>query len=69
MGAAMDHKFSLDQEVVFTPSIGEVLTVPTRGRVTRQLPREGANYQYYVRIESDGPERRARESQLRAISA
>jgi hypothetical protein len=65
----MSHKFSLDQAVVFSPGSNEVLTAATRGRITRLMPIEGVDYQYYIQIESDGLQRRAREHQLRPVRA
>ena len=67
MEAAVNYKFSLGQVVVFTPGVGEVFTVPMRGRVTRRLPREGDDLQYIVQVDVDGLERRVRQSQLRAV--
>jgi hypothetical protein len=64
----MSHKFAVGQAVVFTPGAGEILQTATQGRVTRLLPMEGADYQYHVSVGDEaGPERRARESQLRAV--
>jgi hypothetical protein len=62
----MSHKFNLGQAVVFTPDSGEVLATATKATVLRLLPRDGADYQYHVQIEPNGPARRARENQLRA---
>jgi hypothetical protein len=64
----MSHKFGLGQVVVFTPGFGEVLTTATRGVIQRLLPKDGADYQYHVQIDPDGPARRAREDQLQALS-
>jgi hypothetical protein len=63
----MSHKFAVGQAVVFTPVAGELLETATRGKITRLLPLEGGDYQYHVYVGDDGPERRARESQLRAL--
>ena len=65
----MSRKFSLGQSVVFMPGDFEVLKTATRGTITRLLPKEGADYQYHVQVETDGPGRRARENQLRPVSA
>jgi hypothetical protein len=64
----MSHKFSLGQAVVFTPISGEVLSTATRGTITRLLPKEGADYQYHIQVDPNGPARRARENQLHKIS-
>ena len=63
----MSHKFSLNQAVVFSPGPNEVLTVAARGRITRLMPMEGVEYQYYIQIDSDGLQRRAREHQIRPV--
>jgi hypothetical protein len=60
----MGHKFSIGQVVVFTPDAGDALQTAVRVKITRLLPIEGSQYQYHVQTESDGLERRARESQL-----
>jgi hypothetical protein len=65
----MSHKFSLGQAVVFMPVYGEVLSTATRGTITRLLPKEGADYQYHVQVDLNGPARRARENQLHKMSA
>jgi hypothetical protein len=65
----MSHKFSIGQAVVFTPSTIEVLQGATQGIVTRLLPKEDADNQYHIQVASHGPERRVRESQLRAVWA
>jgi hypothetical protein len=65
----MSHKFSLGQAVVFTPDYGEVLSAATKGTITRLLPKEGADYQYHIQVDPDGPKRRARENQLRTLFA
>jgi hypothetical protein len=65
----MSHKFRLDRAVVFSPGSNEILTAATRGKVTRLMPMEGVEYQYFVQIESDGLERRAQEHQLRPVSS
>jgi hypothetical protein len=63
--AAVIHKFSLGQDLVFTPGTDFVIRVPARCRVTRLLPKEGTEYQYHIQTEPDGQQRRAQESQLR----
>ena len=65
--SAMSHKFYLGQIVTFTPADGEVLTPVTKAKVMRLLPKEGADYQYHVQLEPDGPARRAWETQLQSI--
>lgn len=64
----MSHKFSVGQTVVFTPGQVEVLKTATAGKITRLLPVEGVEHQYHVQVEHGGPDRRARESQLRAVA-
>jgi hypothetical protein len=66
---AMSHKFSVGQTVLFTPGDFEVLSVAATGTITRLLPKEGMDYQYHVQVAADGTERRARENQLRIVSA
>ena len=68
MGDSMSHKFSLGQAVVFSPGAYEVLKITARGKITRLLPREGAEYQYAVELDSDGLQRRVLERQLRSVS-
>ena len=63
----MSHRFKLGQIVMFTPGAGEVLESATKGKVMRLLPKEGADYQYHVQVEADGPARRARENQLQMV--
>jgi hypothetical protein len=65
----MSHKFTLGQAVVFLPDYGEVLSTATKGTITRLLPKEGADYQYHVQVDPDGPKRRARENQLQTVFA
>jgi hypothetical protein len=60
----MSHKFGLGQAVVFMPDYGEFLSTATKGTITRLLPKGGADYQYHVQVDPDGPGRRARENQL-----
>jgi hypothetical protein len=50
----MSHKFSLGQAVVFSPGAREILNFATRSKITRLRPREGAEYQYDIQVESDG---------------
>ena len=59
------HKFGLGQDLVFTPGAEFIVRMPARCTVTRLLPKEGADFQYYVRTQLDGQQRRAWESQLR----
>jgi hypothetical protein len=63
----MSQKFAVGQVVVFTPDAGEVgiISLPTMATVTRLLPMDGGEYQYHVRVGTDGLQRRVRESQLR----
>jgi hypothetical protein len=63
----MSHKFSIGQAVMFTPGPVEVLESTVKGKITRLLPIDGTQYQYYVQAEPDGLERRVREDQLRAV--
>lgn len=65
-GRLVAHKFGLGQDLVFTPGAEFMVRIPARCHVTRLLPKEGADYQYYVRTELDGQQRRAWESQLRS---
>jgi hypothetical protein len=65
----MSHKFSLGQAVVFSPGAREILNFATRSKITRLRPREGAEYQYDIQVESDGLQRRALEHQLRPVTA
>jgi hypothetical protein len=62
-----NHRFTVGQEVVFTPGAGGVGVnrLPTMAVVTRRLPMDGVEYQYHVQVEADGLERRVWESQLR----
>jgi len=62
------HKFCLGQDVVFTPGSGFVTRVPTLGKVTRLLPKEGTQYQYHIQFGPDSQQRMARESQLRFVT-
>jgi hypothetical protein len=62
----MSHKFRLDQTVLLSPGSNDLISV-ARGKVTRLMPKEGADYHYYVRTESDGLERRVQEYQLRPM--
>ncbi|WP_428491019.1 hypothetical protein [Rhodopila sp.] len=63
------HKFSLGQRLVFKPGTEFMVRISARCSVTRLLPKEGAEYQYYVRTELDGQLRRVLESQLRDETA
>jgi hypothetical protein len=65
----MSHKFSIGQAVVFSPGAREILNIATRSKITRLMPREGAEYQYDIQVESDDLQRRAREYQLRPVTA
>jgi hypothetical protein len=63
----MSHKFRLDQTVLLSSGSNEALISVTRGKVTRLMPKEGADYHYYILTESDGLERRVQEHQLRPM--
>jgi hypothetical protein len=65
---AATHKFSLDQAVVFTPGTDDAMGIPIRCRITRRLPKEGAEYQYHVASSPDGQQRRVLERQLRVAA-
>ena len=58
------HKFRVGQELVFTPGAEFMVRMRARCTVFRLLPKEGAEFQYYVRTELDGQLRRVWESQL-----
>ena len=58
------HRFSLGQTLVFTPGAEFMVRTPASCTVARLLPKEGAEFQYYVRTELDGQLRRVWESQL-----
>jgi hypothetical protein len=60
----VSRKFSLGQTVWFTPGGFEVLEAAASGTITRLLPKEEHGYQYHVRIDADGANRRANENQL-----
>jgi hypothetical protein len=68
MSMAVTHKFSLGETVVFSPGSGRALAVPTRGKITRLLPKEGTEYQHHIQFGPDGEQRMAREGQLRIIA-
>jgi hypothetical protein len=61
----MSHRFSVGEAIIYTPGAGEILRAATRGTITRLLPKEGGDYQYLVRVDPDGLDRRAMESQIR----
>jgi hypothetical protein len=65
----MSHKFSIGQAVVFSPGAREILNIATRSKITRLMPKEGAEHQYDIQVESDGLQRRAREYQLQPMTA
>jgi hypothetical protein len=65
---SLSHKFQIGQDVIYTPGAGDVMEREANGRITRLLPREGADYQYYFRIQPTGPERRALENQIRPLT-
>ena len=48
----MSHKFSLGQAVVFSPGAHEALNIAAMSKITRLMPREGAEYQYDIQVES-----------------
>jgi hypothetical protein len=62
------HKFELRETVVFSPGSGGSLEIPTRGTITRRLPKEGLYYQYYVQFAPDGQQRMVMESHLRHVT-
>jgi hypothetical protein len=62
------HNFSIGEIVVFSPGSGGALAVPTRGKITRLLPKEGTEYQYHIRFGPNGEQRMVQESQLRFIA-
>jgi hypothetical protein len=68
MPTAVTHKFSLGETVVFSPGSGRALAVPTRGKISRLLPKEGTEYQYHIQFGPNGEQRMAREGQLRFIA-
>jgi hypothetical protein len=57
MPTAVTHKFSLGETVVFSPGSGRALAVPTRGKISRLLPKEGTEYQYHIKFGPDGEQR------------
>ena len=59
------HRFSLGQDLVFMPDSDFFIRSPKRCKVTRLLPKEGAQYQYHIQTEAEDHQRRAEESQLR----
>jgi hypothetical protein len=64
----MAHKFAIGDMVTFFPKgEGQLTSGSTAGKITRLLPMDGGEYQYHVRLEIDGVERRATEDQLRAF--
>jgi hypothetical protein len=63
----MSHRFNLGQTVMFTPGDGEVLGSAAKAKVLRLLPKEGADYQYHVQVEANGPARRVWENQLQSV--
>ena len=50
----MSHKFSIGQAVVFSPGAREILNIATRSKITRLMPKEGAEHQYDIQVESYG---------------
>ncbi len=64
----MSHKYSLGQAVVFSPGAGEIAGNLTSGKVTRLLPKEGADYQYHIQLGPEGQQRRVQEKQLRSAT-
>lgn len=63
----MAHKFGLGETVVFSPGPELPLSIPTRGKITRLLPKEGTEYQYHIQFGPDGQQRMVHESQLRLV--
>jgi hypothetical protein len=62
----MSHKLAVGEAVAFMPDPGEV----TNGQammatIVRLLPMQGTEYHYHIQVETDGLQRRVRESQLR----
>ena len=68
MEASTNHKYALGQAVVFSPGPGEIVATVTSGKVTRLLPKEGAEYQYHIQVGLDGQQRRVQENQLRSAT-
>ncbi|HUD53030.1 hypothetical protein [Parvibaculum sp.] len=58
------HKFQIGQTVEFQPGGSYLATARGHYVVVRQLPTEGAGYQYRVKSVTDGHERIVRENQL-----
>jgi hypothetical protein len=65
---SLGHKFQIGQDVIYTPGADDVMEREANGRITRLLPREGGDYQYHFRLQPFGPERRALENQIRALT-
>jgi hypothetical protein len=65
---SLSHKFQIGEDVIYTPGADDVMEKEANGRITRLLPREGADYQYHIRVEPTGPERRALENQIRPFT-
>lgn len=56
---ALSHKFAVGQS--------DASLTSRNCTITRQLPKEGAEYQYHVQPTADGHQRRVQESQLRVV--
>ncbi|MEE3622592.1 hypothetical protein UCD39_01120 [Nitrospirillum sp. BR 11752] len=61
------HKFAIGQRAVLRPGPGETRPAGPTVSVTRQLPAEGRDPQYRIKVDQDGQERVVRESQLEAV--
>jgi hypothetical protein len=62
------HKFSLGDAVQFSPDPADALYgTAAPGKVTRLLPKDGAEFQYHIEFGPDRQQRRALESQLRPL--
>jgi hypothetical protein len=62
------HKFQIGEDVIYTPGADDITEKEANGRITRLLPRDGTDYQYHVRVEPTGLERRALENQIRPLT-
>lgn len=64
----MSHKYGLGQSVVFSPGPSDMRDSATAGKITRLLPKEGADYHYYIEFGPEGRQRRVWEKQLRVAA-
>jgi hypothetical protein len=62
----LSHKFAVGQSVLFSPGRQDVRVTSGNCRITRQLPKEEAEYQYHIQSTADGHQRRVQEWQLRS---